>query len=493
MENVNQIVTGGLNELQPSRIKIADVSQRSQTFLYLRRHLLNCLALGAGDALALTVAFSVAGAIRWLLLGSSMISGWIVFVIIGWWVGALSARLLPSWGMGAAEGLRRMFLLMTMLYSAIAVVLFLGKQGNEVSRILLLATFAFSIFFVPALRTWVKRTLVVRRLWGLPTVVYGEPKTSALVIQTLQAEQGFGYLPIGVFGDSAELTNIVEGVPVLGRIDQYTLKAPVAILATPGMACEQIASLLDGPLSSYRQVVIIPNLFEVQCWLWVRARDLGGVLGLEITHNLLDPIAWWSKRALEVFAVVATAFVWIPLCLFLALIIWLQDHANPFFMQPRIGKDGLPFRTWKFRTMVPHAELVLQQKLAEDQALCNEWYTGFKLDHDPRITRLGRLLRKASLDELPQLINVLRGEMSLVGPRPLPRYHHDELPPTVRKLRERVRPGMTGLWQVSGRSEAGTAGMERWDTYYVSNWSVWLDAVVLVRTMRAVVKGHGAR
>ncbi len=108
------------------------------------------------------------------------------------------------------------------------------------------------------------------------------------------------------------------------------------------------------------------------------------------------------------------------------------------------------------------------------------------------MTRVGRFLRKTSLDELPQLVNVLRGEMSLVGPRPLPDYHYRQLRPQIRTLRDRVRPGLTGLWQVSGRSEAGTSGMERWDAYYVRNWSVWLDIVILVRTVRVVIQAKGA-
>jgi lipopolysaccharide/colanic/teichoic acid biosynthesis glycosyltransferase len=124
--------------------------------------------------------------------------------------------------------------------------------------------------------------------------------------------------------------------------------------------------------------------------------------------------------------------------------------------------------------------------------LRKEWETQFKLRHDPRITSIGNFLRRTSMDELPQLVNVLRGEMSLVGPRPLPEYHHQELPERVKKLRDRVRPGMTGLWQVSGRSEAGTQGMARWDTYYVRNWSLWLDIVILVRTIRTVISRHGA-
>ena len=142
--------------------------------------------------------------------------------------------------------------------------------------------------------------------------------------------------------------------------------------------------------------------------------------------------------------------------------------------------------------MIPNAEAMLRKKLAEDADLRREWEANYKLKNDPRITRVGAILRKTSLDELPQLINVLRGEMSLVGPRPLPYYHHQELNQQTKSLRERVRPGLTGLWQVSGRSDAGTAGMQRWDTYYVRNWSVWLDIVILVRTIQTVIKGGGA-
>ena len=142
--------------------------------------------------------------------------------------------------------------------------------------------------------------------------------------------------------------------------------------------------------------------------------------------------------------------------------------------------------------MIANAEELLQHKLDEDPALRDEWDSQHKLKDDPRITRIGSFLRRSSLDELPQLINVLRREMSLVGPRPLPRYHHAALPVRVRDLREKVLPGVTGLWQVSGRSETGTQGMERWDSYYVRNWSVWLDIVILVRTVRTVVSGRGA-
>ena len=175
-----------------------------------------------------------------------------------------------------------------------------------------------------------------------------------------------------------------------------------------------------------------------------------------------------------------------------AAAVWLGDRRSPVYFQERIREGGRPFRTNKLRTMVPDAEAVLARALDADPALRDEWDTTFKLARDPRITRVGALLRRASLDELPQLFDVLRGTMSLVGPRPLPRYHHEDLPERVRDLRERVRPGITGLWQVSGRSDAGNVGMERWDPYYVRNWSLWLDAVILVRTVQVVFRGSGA-
>jgi lipopolysaccharide/colanic/teichoic acid biosynthesis glycosyltransferase len=184
--------------------------------------------------------------------------------------------------------------------------------------------------------------------------------------------------------------------------------------------------------------------------------------------------------------------LWVPLMALIYILIWLEDRNNPIFLQPRVGKGGGIFRTVKFRTMVPHAEKVLQRALKKDPALRAEWEEHFKLKKDPRITKVGRLLRKASLDEIPQLINVLRGTMSLVGPRPLPSYHFKDLPEQVRFLRHKVQPGITGLWQVSGRSEAGTAGMEKWDPYYVRNWSVWLDIVIIARTFKAVFAAQGA-
>jgi lipopolysaccharide/colanic/teichoic acid biosynthesis glycosyltransferase len=142
--------------------------------------------------------------------------------------------------------------------------------------------------------------------------------------------------------------------------------------------------------------------------------------------------------------------------------------------------------------MVPNAEEVLQRKLEENDDLRAEWETTYRLRRDPRITFIGRFMRRYSLDVLPLIWNVLRGEMSLVGPRPLPVYHRDELPERVRDIRESVLPGVTGMWQFSGLSGIGIEGVEQWDPYYVRNWSVYLDLVVLARTLRQSLSTSGA-
>lgn len=198
------------------------------------------------------------------------------------------------------------------------------------------------------------------------------------------------------------------------------------------------------------------------------------------------------KQVIEISIVILAAPIWFPICALLYMLIWLEDGKNPLFVQERLGKGGKVFRTFKFRTMVPNAEEVLKKVLAEDEELRNEWETFYKLRNDPRVTKIGKLLRRTSLDELPQLFNVLRGDMVMVGPRPLTAYHQDVLPVNVRTLRESVKPGITGLWQVSGRSDAGTEGMKKWDPYYVQNWSLKLDFSILVRTAFVVIACKGA-
>ena len=226
---------------------------------------------------------------------------------------------------------------------------------------------------------------------------------------------------------------------------------------------------------------------------WTEPRDLGGMIGFETRQKLLNPLAQWIKRTLDLAAASGGLLVCAPLLGVCALWIRKASPGSPFYTQEREGRDGTTLRILKLRTMFPNADEMLEAHLAGDPEAREEWERFCKLKHDPRILPgVGHFLRKTSLDELPQLWNVLRGEMSLVGPRPFPRYHLEGFGPRFRALRSRVKPGLTGLWQVSDRADGDLEVQEALDTYYIRNWSLWLDLYILARTVRAVLFPRGA-
>ncbi|MBD3393817.1 MAG: exopolysaccharide biosynthesis polyprenyl glycosylphosphotransferase [Chitinivibrionales bacterium] len=456
-----------------------------------RYRFLNGFMMALGDGACISAGLLVAGALRVWLFTVPLLPEWGWYLFPLWWGGATLMRIVPSWGLGPVEELRRMTILQLFVHTTTAVALLASSAGG-VSLLTLGIEFIVSSLCIPLTRIRIKRLLITADMWGVPVIVYGTGDTAAQVVRLLRDERGLGYNPVALVRDdtSPETDGLVEGLRVERDAGIIKSEAPVAIVAMPGMSRERLVELLEGTLAGFYRVMVIPELFEVPS-LWVKPRDIKGILGLEITSNLLSPVARFVKAAMDIVLVLGTAPLWAPLFPVTVILIRIIDGANPFFLQERVGKRGLLFRTWKFRTMVPDAEEVLRRRLAQDGVLREEWERHYKLKDDPRVTALGRFLRRLSIDELPQLLNVLRGEMSLVGPRPLPLYHHDRLPARARELRERVRPGLTGLWQVSGRSDR-MEDMQRMDSYYVRNWSPWLDIVVLVRTVRAVLKGEGA-
>ncbi|MFQ5616094.1 MAG: exopolysaccharide biosynthesis polyprenyl glycosylphosphotransferase [Anaerolineales bacterium] len=251
-----------------------------------------------------------------------------------------------------------------------------------------------------------------------------------------------------------------------------------------------MSDIVDNQQSSFRRLIMIPNLQQISSF-GATTNDLGGILGLDVRCNLLNPWERALKRVLDSVMVLVIGILISPLLFLLGTLVKLDSKGSVFYGHTRIGKNRRKFKAWKFQTMVSDADQVLDAYLAQNPGLRAEWETTHKLKNDPRVTRLGSILRKFSLDELPQLWNVLRCEMSLVGPRPIV---EDEVKhyATRFKLYTRVLPGITGMWQVSGRNDTTYEERVRLDEYYVRNWSIWLDIYILIRTIWVVMGRDGA-
>ena len=258
----------------------------------------------------------------------------------------------------------------------------------------------------------------------------------------------------------------------------------------PYIRRKYLNKLIDKAGDYFRHIIVIPSVPGVASTAVV-GRDLAYTFGLEVKQNLLDPWNKKAKRTLDLFGVVMGGLLISPLLLAIAALIKLDSPGPVFYKQIRLGTGGRYFSCWKFRTMYVDSERLLTELLRSKPDLRVEWEKFHKLRVDPRITPIGHFLRKSSLDELPQLWNVLRGEMSLIGPRPIVDTETSKYKGAY-KLYLRVKPGMSGLWQVSGRSNTSYQERVELDTYYVRNWSIWLDLVILARTVGTVIFNQGA-
>jgi Undecaprenyl-phosphate galactose phosphotransferase WbaP len=331
-------------------------------------------------------------------------------------------------------------------------------------------------------------------LFGVPVIVLGSGETSASVTRQLQRRPDLGLLPVAILDDDMRTWGAdIEGVPVCGPIsfsENFCKEIQVAVIAMPELNRENLLRLVQR--LAFPTIIIVPNLSGIET-LWTMSRDLGGVLGIEVRKNLLLARNRLSKKVLD-YAIAVPAFVLSLPCLAIcALWIRIVSPGPVLFRHEREGKDGWPIKVWKLRTMHPDAEKLLRDYLTANPEQDEAWKRCYKLKNDPRIIRgIGWFLRVSSLDELPQLWNVLRGDMSLVGPRPFPFYHLESFSKAFRILRRSTSPGLTGLWQVSERSDGDLSAQEAQDTYYIRNWSLWLDIYILLRTIRTVVLPKGA-
>ncbi len=413
-------------------------------------------------------------------------------------LGGLYAGLYPGYALSPAEQLRSTFRAITWVTLILVAASFLLKVGDKLSRPVILGWWLLSVFVLPLSRSLVRAALIRTSLWGHPVVVLGAAKTGEAVVRRLLSNPGLGLRPVACYDDdSTKHGQSCGGAPVVGTLRQAATvaqsgKVSYVIIAMPGLSRERLTYVVEQYAAVFSHVIIIPDLLGLTS-LWVSARDIQGVLGLELQQNLLSAWNHLLKRTLDLVIAIPALFMVGPLILILGWLVKLNSPGPGFYAQDREGLNGDRIRVWKLRTMVPDAETKLNAYLdANPNARC-EWDKHMKLKDDPRIVpRVGHLLRRYSLDELPQIWNIIKGEMSLVGPRPFPYYHLDRFSPAFRALRRKVLPGLTGLWQVSARSEGDLGIQQELDTYYIRNWSLWLDIYLLGRTVTAVLCGEGA-
>ncbi|AWR86212.1 undecaprenyl-phosphate galactose phosphotransferase WbaP [Meiothermus taiwanensis] len=409
----------------------------------------------------------------------------------------LAYALAGLYGVGIAppEELRRLSYSTSLVFVVLGAATFMYKAGADYSRGAFVFAWGLALVLVPLGRALVRELFARKPWWGAAVLVLGAGKTGEEVVRALQKQPGLGLKPIALLDDDpAKQGREIGGVPVLGGLERAWEFAQMgvqhAIIAMPGVPRDRLLQLLEAHGGTFPHLILIPDLFGFSS-LWLTTRDLGGVLGLELRQRLLLPGPRLVKRVIDIALVIAFA---LPVALLLAIIgllIRLDSPGSVFYGQWRVGLSGNRFRAWKFRSMVRDADRLLAEYLQRHPELKAEWEHDQKLKNDPRVTRVGRFLRKTSLDELPQLWNVLKGEMSLVGPRPIvdeeiKRYGSHF------SLYAKVRPGLTGLWQVSGRNDTTYAERVAMDVYYVRNWSPWLDLYILARTVWVVLFGKGA-
>jgi Undecaprenyl-phosphate galactose phosphotransferase WbaP len=405
--------------------------------------------------------------------------------------------LYPGFGLGPVETLRREWRNSTGVFLALSASTFAFKMPNVYSRMTLTLAWLGSLLLLPIARSVTFRTVGRRPWWPRPVVVVGSSARAVVLVHDLQQRPLLGYRPVALLVPDVMPPTDVGAVRIAGLPVATTQDAPAYAASGVKVALVREQSGTGHPVApslqrAFPHVVVLPESAGLPVEQ-AQGRNIGGVLAVEYTNQLLRPRNRFIKRSLDIVAGTAGLLVTSPLIGLAAVAVKLSSRGPAFFLQEREGLGGKVIRVPKLRTMFTDAEDRLRAHLAADPAARLEWEGRYKLAKDSRVIPLvGTFLRRTSIDELPQLWSVVRGQMSLVGPRPFPDYHLQSFSEEFRALRRLVRPGLSGWWQVTVRSEGGIEEQQAYDTYYIQNWSIWMDAYILLRTPPAILARRGA-
>lgn len=454
-----------------------------------------CLILSDLAALVVSVLFSVlckevvTRALSW----QDYIQFWpflCVFIAV-----YAAAGLYSSLALNPIEELRRAALSSATVFLVLGAATVSWRVSRNYFTWTLFLAMILTLVLVPVFRGAVRRLFARQPWWGRPAVVFGAGPEGRKVVETLIRQPELGLKPVTIIDELGESPSCYMGIPVMSSAElarsvsrSYTFA--YAVVAMPGEPSSRFLSLIERYRLHFSHILMIPQLKNFSS-LGMNPKSVGEMLGLEVCQQALIPQRQWPKRGLDLALTIIGGLCILPLIALIVLWIKADSPGPVFYGHSRIGRGGVEFRAWKFRSMAPNADQVLHRYLEEHPHLREEWERDQKLRDDPRITPVGRFLRRTSLDELPQLWNVLKGEMSLVGPRPIVRDEIAKYGDQFSIYRV-VRGGLTGLWQISGRNDTSYRERVKFDVFYVRNWSVWLDLYILFRTVETVLLRKGA-
>ena len=374
-----------------------------------------------------------------------------------------------------------------------------GKISDEISRTVVILMGIIAIVLLPLIRMTFKKTLRRSGLLKRRVLILGAGKTGRLMLKALMREPNYGYEVIGFLDDDPEkIGKRIDGIKIHKGVDKmftYVNRCNVEelLIAMPGAGKEKLQTLINKLQHKVENILFVPDIFGIAV-LGTNLRHFfyEEAFAFEMKNNLSRQLNIFLKKCFEMVISILLLPLLFFLIILLLVLIHLDSTGSAIYSQERIGKNGRKFRCFKFRTMYADAEERLEAVLENDPARKHEWTSSWKLKDDPRITRIGKFLRKTSLDELPQILNVLKGEMSLIGPRPVTEAEIDNYYKEAADICYSVLPGITGLWQVSGRNNTSYDYRIALDSWYVRNWNLWLDIVILIKTVGVVIKREGA-
>ncbi|MGE3623929.1 MAG: undecaprenyl-phosphate galactose phosphotransferase WbaP [Bdellovibrionales bacterium] len=363
---------------------------------------------------------------------------------------------------------------------------FASKQ--DFSRLWLISNWIFAALGIICLRALWRGILRHRGLWQIPTLLVGNGATAEEARIALDSEPSLGYAVVAQVNDLPvafqQAGSSWQALCAMTKTDYIVIALDGQDIMNAGQPLAQLMRepvpfSVSPPLQNLPVLGMVPQYFFNH-----------DVMLLTSSHGLDQPLQRFFKRAFDLVVASTALLVFSPFFLLLTALVKI-DGGPAFFRHKRLGLNGKAFGCLKFRSMVIHGDEVLHRCLANDPAAREEWQRDHKLRNDPRVTFIGKILRRTSLDELPQLINVLRGDMSVVGPRPIIMAETKKYNSDITHY-YRVRPGITGLWQVSGRNDVSYSQRVQMDSWYVRNWSLWHDIAIICKTVPVIIRKKGA-